>query len=605
MRLKNYLPALGALVLLMALGACNKSKKSIEGIPFQTEEEGKWGLVKPNGEVIVSDEFKHAPTFATDDRYWVQNDKGYYELYAVGEEQPVNDSEYRYVSLFYDGEAVVTKRDESVTVINKKGETVTDLSKIGKYTPDVFQSFSDGLMVFTANDKVGVCNTKGEIILEPVYAFINKPADGKIIATDTIAMRSMAEGDSLKKGSVIVFDYKGQELLKLPRKKYDVVNERFYGDYLAVGNYEEGAEESEEGLAIQFGIINVKGETVVKPSKKYRYIGEMSGDIFSYNDGEKTGAKTMTGEKILAPKFGNIQFSGDYILATTYPEEDNYDPDAIITGIYDKEGKPLFKSKYHEMQLFGDHIFAKQDEDKWVILDMKGEKVKEMPKIYNLNYWNEGTYSVMTDKINIDKFVKNLDFSATSLGKLTFSTTVQQAIKIQNETYNYSMTEKPKAADYNYTDQLSLYRRVDGVDVVETIKYPNNLSQMNYRNEKVIDFWWGYTYYYHVNKVPTGYTFTTSKPEMLKMSFDNYGVLRGKLKPLFKALCKRFEEMGTLQESNGAAALYKLTDGKYAIVYLEPNSVTAKWGNLSSSQRNIYEYIGNKEDLSIVDEEGD
>ncbi|MDE6273124.1 MAG: WG repeat-containing protein [Muribaculaceae bacterium] len=607
LRIKSFIPGVIALILLMTLGSCNKKKNAIEGIPFQTEENGKWGLVKPNGEVIALKEFKQAPTVATDDRYWVMNSKGYYELYAVGEEQPVNDSEYRYVSLFQDGEAVVTKRDESVSVINKKGEIVADLAKVGKYTPDLFQYFVDGLMVFTANDKMGVCTTHGDIILEPIYGFINKPADGKIIVTDTIAMRSMAEGDSLKKGNTIIFDYKGNEILKLPRKKYDIVGDRFYGDYLAVGNYEEDTDNSDEleGFLTKFGIINIKGELIIKPSKKYRNIGEMSGEMFSYYDGEKYGVKTIKGEKVLAPKYTIVEFSGDHMIATLYPEDESFDFESIEANIYDKEGNAILPKKYHEIKIFGDNIFASQEEGKWVILDMKGEKVKEMPKIYAINYWNEGTYAVMSDKINIEKFVKNLDFSATSLGKLTFNTTVQQAIKIQNETFSYTTTNKPKAADYNYTDQLSIYRRVDGVDVTETIKYPNNLSHMNYRNEKVIDFWWGYTYYYHINKVPTGYVFTNSKPEMLKMEFNNYGVLRGKLKSLFKALCKRFDQLGTPLESNGAAALYQLPGGKYAMIYLESNSVTAKWGSLSSSQRNIYEYAGNKEDLSVMEEEGD
>lgn len=573
----------------------------IESVPYQSKENGEWGMVSTEGNEIAEDEYKSVPTVASEGRYWVKNSKGYWELYDTDEGKTVVDDEFRYVSLFRNGRAIVAKRDENVTVIDRKGEQVADLSKVGQYTPDQFSGFNGDLAVFSVNEKVGVCTYKGEVVVKPVYSVINEPYCGKIVATDSVAFNSMMAMDSVAKpsGNVVVFNYKGEEILKLPRKKYAMTGDRFYGDYIAVAK-ERG--EGEDGM-MNWGIVNIKGEEVLKPSKKYSMIGEISGNMFSYYDGENWGVSTIEGEKVLPAKFVSITFSGDYIIAGSSESgsEEVYDVEDLETRLYDKKGEAVISKKYMQMYVLGKHIFAQVESDRWDILDMKGERVDGAPKICNINVWNTGDYFISTDKIDISKFVKDLDFTADTMDGLTFSSSVQQALKRQAEYYTLSNT--PKAADYNYTDEVSIYRRIDGCGVTETVKYPTKLSHQNYREQQVIDFWVGYTYYYHINKIPTGFTFTTAKPQSFSMTFDNYGILRGKLKTLYKELCERFSKMGTETEHSQSATVYSLAGGRYAIVYLEPHSVTAKWGSLPLSERNVYQYAGNKEDLSVEDDE--
>lgn len=596
-----------AIGMALSLSSCNDSDKlNIEALPFQSKEDGSWKLVMTDGKEIEDIDFKNAPTMMSEGRYWVMNSKGYYELYSKDSPTPIVDEEYRYVSLFRNGKAIVAKRDEDVTIIDRKGNTVTDLSKIGKYVPDQFSGFNGELAVFTYKEKMGVCNVKGELILKPVYSTISEPSCGKIVALDSIAFNSMMEGDSVPRGAAYVYNYKGEELLKIPRKKYKYIESQFYGDYIAVGKDSGDKGEYDEDLSM-YGILNVKGEEVVKPSKKYRMIGEISGENFSYYDGEKWGVQSIKGEKILPAKYASISFAEDFIIATAISDDGNnemdYDVEDMETRLYDKKGQPVIQKKYLQMLVYGRHIFAQVESDRWVVLTLKGEPIKEMPKISNLMYWDNLGVAVSTDKIDIDKFVKDLDFNATSMDGITFSSGVKSVLNRQAEYYSWG--NSPKAADYNYTKEVSIYRRLDGASFMETVVFPTTLSHQNYRSEQVIDFWIGYTYYYHINKVPTGYTFTDSKPQYFSMTFDNYGIMRGKLKTLYKALCKRFEEYGTEQDHNGAATLFALPGGKYAVVAIEPHNVVAMWGNLPSDQKNLYKYYGNKEDLSVIDEEGD
>lgn len=609
MKRSFFISLVSAIFCSALFTSCNNDKLNIEALPFQSKEGGQWKMVRTDGKEIEDAEYKNTPSLMSDGRYWVRNNKGYYELYSDKSSTPIVDDEYRYVTLFRNGKALVAKRDEDVTVINKKGEVIADFSKIGKYVPDQFSGFNGELAVFSYKDKNGVCNMKGEVVLKPIYSMIAEPADGKIVALDSISFNSMMEGDSVPKGYAYVYNYKGDELLKISRKKYQYIDNRFYGDYISVGRNSGEKGEYDQDLTM-YGIINSKGEEVVKLNKKYQIIGEISGDNFAYYDGKFWGVQSVKGEKILPAKYASITLSGDFIIASKLagdPDEmQDWDVEDMETRLYDKKGEPVISKKYLQMQIFGRYIFAQSEIDRWVILNLKGEQVKDMPKIYSLMGWDNLEAFVSTDKIDIDKFVKDLDFNATSMDGLTFSSSVQNVLKRQAD--YYSSTNTPKAADYNYTSEVSIYRRIDGANVTETIKFPTTLSHQNYRNEEVIDFWIGYTYYYHINKIPTGYTFTTSTPQSFSISFDNYGIMRGKLKTLYKALCKRFSEYGTEQEHNGAATLYSLPGGKYAVVALEPHNVVATWGQLTSDQKQLYKYYGNKEDLSeynSTESEGD
>lgn len=605
-----------AFTLPFSIPSCgDDGKLKIDAIPYQTEADGQWKMVTIDGKVCEGMDSKSMPTVASDDRYWVKNSKGYWELYDLDKNTPVVDAEYRYVSLFRNGRALVAKRDENVTVIDKKGEIVSEIVKVGNKKPDYFSGFNGEVAVYAVDGKSGVCNYEGEPVVKPIYAVINTPEDGKIVASDTIAFaaRWMEEEEAEKEkktGNFVVFNYKGEELLKLSSKKYIDVGSRFYGDYLVVEKKRVQDKGDENQNFNSCGIININGEEVVKPSNNYCLIPEMLDNIFIYYDGNFYGASTIEGEKILPAKYNDIHVMGEYLIATKSKsgDKDSYDPEDMETQIFDKKGEPVLTKKYMDIRIYGKNIFAQSATDRWDVLNMKGERVDNAPRIYSLAYYSEGDYTIMTDKIDIKEFVSELDFTSNSMDGVTFSSSVQAVLKRQAEHFSYNDEQgQPKASDYGYTDEVSWYYFVDGCGVSETVKFPGALSHQNYRNEEVIDYWIGWTYYYHINRVPTGFTFSTANPLWFSMTFDNYGILRGKLKQLYKALCEKFAQTGTEIDSSSGATSYDLGGGKYAIIYLESHNVTAKWGKLSANEREVWMYSGNKEELTAEDtyDEGD
>lgn len=64
---------------------------------------------------------------------------------------------------------------------------------------------------------------------------------------------------------------------------------------------------------------------------------------------------------------------------------------------------------------------------------------------------------------------------------------------------------------------------------------------------------------------------------------------------LLKALLKHLDTIGTLKVSNSSAAVYALSNGKEAVVWLDEHDVKLMWGDLSSSDKEIFRYDGNKE----------
>lgn len=589
-------------LLISIFAACSgNGETKVEYIPFKAPEGDQWGMISTDGKVLCDDEYEICPTVATCGRYWVRNHRGYWELHSTDKKSSDFEGEYRYVTIFRNNRAIVAKRDENVTVIDRDGKVVTELSKIDNYVPDQFMNYNDGVVVFTCNEKQGLASIEGKLLVKPTLASINMAYDGKVVAADEDAFKS-SYADTVA-GNNIVFDYEGKELLKLPVKKYKRVGSRFYGKYLAVGK--KGTEED----TLEWGIIDETGKEIVIPSKKYQDIPEINDDMFIYYDGERYGVSKLTGEKVLAAQYNYIRFAGNgYIIASKLKNdanEDVYDIEDMQVRLLNAEGKPVLPGKYLEiLPLIYDNVFVQIESDRWSILNLKGEKLKELPKIGEVNIFSEGDYIIESDKVNIKQIVKKLDLDGNSLDELTFTSSVRDALDRQAS--YFSATNVPKASDYSYTDEVNIFRRLDGVSVNETVKFPNKLSHQNYRTERVIDFWIGWTYYYHNRQIPTGYTFTTSKPKYFEIQFDNYGKLRGKLKSVYKELCNEFAKIGKEEEKNGAATLFKLDNGRWAIVYLEPHSVVAKWGDLSSSERAVYPYYGNKEDLSWEEEpEGD
>ncbi|MCM1291573.1 MAG: WG repeat-containing protein [Prevotella sp.] len=578
----------------------------IEYIPFQEEEDGRYGLISPDGKVLFSEEFRYSPTMATCGRFWALNKDGYYELYNTSKNPERRGGEYRYVSLFFRGRAIVAERDKHMSIVDKDGKTLVSLEKIGSYRPDFITSMREGHAVFAVDTLQGLINYDGEMVIKPSYYAIEPMYDSMVVAVDrNYAMSS--ESDTIlpkaPKGYLTVINDHGEKVLKISNKKYQTCAHRVFGQYLPVAAAKNGK--------LQWGIINLKGEEIVKPSTDNHSITMIQGENFIYmNDEGLFGVKNFKGEKILPAKYDYLEFAGDGIVYTShllFNLEDEYaDSEGKFISLTDEKiSSPSYSYATPFLPTARKYAFASTGEGKWRIVNTKGERLADTPKLYNIDL-NAGNELILSDYINIDKFLNNVGFSANGLDSLTFNSSVQTVLDRQAR--HFSFTTKSKPADLLNTSQVYISRTVDGQNVAETIYFPTSLSHRTYRTETVYDYdyyynWYGNywdTYWYTYNRqVPAGFAFSSSTPSKFEMTFDNFGVLRGKLKTLYQKLSKEFKRMGEVVEENNSAVLVKLPGGKEAAVYIDGHNVVAVWGQLSNDDRNIGSHYGAKETIEL------
>lgn len=597
--------------LLIALTAvvltgCDKGDVNIEYVAFQEDADGKFGLIAPDGEVLFSDEFKKAPTIATEGRFWAMNGEGYYELYKTGKNPERIGSEYRYVSPFYHGRAIVAERDKHISIVDRSGETVVELAKIdNKYRPDYVTGMNEGHAIFAVDTLQGVINYKGEMIVKPTYYAIAPMHDGMIVALDRNYALSVDAPKPVKdspKGYVSVINKYGEKVLKISSKRYPQCLRRVFGEYLPVASAKDST--------FAWGILNLKGEEVVKPSVKNRLITEIQGDNYIYkSDEDLYGVKKLTGETVLEAKYGYLEFIGQGLvltdLSTVAEESDASGEEGKIIDLETKQsiGRPVsFGTQFLPSSY--KYAFVASGDNKWRIINAKGDRLEVKTTLANVVV-NVGDETIMSDFIDIDKFLDNVGFSSTGVDSLSFNSSVSDVLARQAR--HYSSANKPKASDWLNSKDVYIFRNVDGQNVSETVGFPSSISHRTYRTETVYDYDYYYSYYsgwtpywYSYNRqVPAGYAFSDVTPCTFEMKFDNYGVLRGKLKQFYNKLAKKFKGMGSVVDENSGGVVVRMDNGQEAVVYLDGHNVTAKWGQLSGSDKDISGRYAAKETIEI------
>lgn len=176
----GYCNAAGVLVIPIQFTATTFFSEGMAGV----EIDGKWGFIDLKGEILVKPIYDKVGHFSQGLATVVKNGN-YGYINQKGEE--VIQLRYYGADAFENGYAKVTERSTSKNnnktatgrLINLKGEAVTD----ARYNIDI--TFSNGLSSFSITDGkdgngllYGLIDTKGQIIVQPVYHEIMEFSDG-------------------------------------------------------------------------------------------------------------------------------------------------------------------------------------------------------------------------------------------------------------------------------------------------------------------------------------------------------------------------------------------------------------------------------------------
>ena len=453
-------------------------------------------------------------------------------------------------------------------------------------------AFNEGYAVFMTNDSLyGAIDDNGNCVIKPHYCGINSCSDGKFIAIDA-KYKKFAGQKQKSKIKVSVITTSDKQLFEFAYDKYENIRTGFVDGKLPVSVKRDGK--------VIWGIIDDKGQYVVNPSNKFKNIGMVHGDRFTYSNGEAWGLMTLKGESLIRAKYDILYYADDNSLVAGTSKEDGYDY-KLVNEKDEQIGNDTYEDVYPFSIFDGNHTLVKLNDKQYSIIDKKGESLKNLPDMVETGLSVGDTY-IESDYVDLQALVSAFQITPSGIMGFNYTSSPRNVVR-KTAALGMLTGDKEHAAHspywFDYKDEVILYKDVDGVRGMFSITFNGKLSRQTYRTKRVIDYEFYDYYYYHDEKIPTGYVWNKVNPKFFALSISNSGRMQGKLHQLYKVIVNRFKGMGTVVKQNDGAIVLNLRNGKRAFIYMKKNNVVAVWGNLKPvSEIDISEY----KDISNVDE---
>lgn len=274
--------------------------------------------------------------------------------------------------------------------------------------------------LYAANDKVGVINKSGEVLVDPTYEqiYIPNQADDVFICINSDGSYRIFDShrkELFKEFSEVTPLMISEERLEMEKQvlcykegdKYGLID--LSGNILTEAIYEkvESLKNKPGSILVKkdglYGVLNSKGESVIPEKydsiKSDEYCSEVDGYAKTgYIISQKTktgvivGYVDYTGKVLVKPKYESISRALEYqdediflvvmengkkgviknkksIIKNNYQDINYYDTSDIFIiekngkyGFFNNEGKEILETKYTSYSIAGNYIFVKKDE---------------------------------------------------------------------------------------------------------------------------------------------------------------------------------------------------------------------------------------------------
>lgn len=381
-RLSAFVLVVGMIMSAMSLTSCSKlgRKSSMQGIPFQLEEGGSWGmlLLDQPDKPLFSEEFDSEPTPVYDGCFSVRDKDGLYRFYSAEAKPKQIGEAYAQVGVFSDGVAPTVKPGEHISLIDKSGKTIQLLDRVEGKRILSCSSFVDGRALYeTEEGKFGYLNKHGRSVIPAKYVLATDFAGGRAFIIEEKYKKYMDKGDeeSWKHVTVSVIDTDGKVIANFhvtDSSSWASIKQLQWQTYLgfASANYLDWSN------AGKHGIYDTKGKVVVKADKRYRAIPQITDDGFVYQGvGGLLGYSNLKGEKIIREKYMELQsLSPERFIARKANKNEWY--------VIDKEDNRLATYDYLA-PIPRTKLLLATDGDSKILIDYDGKRVGKM-EVYNL-----------------------------------------------------------------------------------------------------------------------------------------------------------------------------------------------------------------------------
>ena len=581
----------------MILTSCNTTDSNdyITAIPYQETEDGMWGMITTEGEVLFSKEFKNEPTVVKDGMFMVRNEDNNWEIYKAEKKPKKIGSEYTAATLFCNGRALVCEKDNYISIIDTDGKTIKTIDKIDGKPVSMVLPFYEGFAKYMTDECYGIIDKDGNPIIPADYCLITDCSDGKFIGVNK-KYSTYYWNNHLDNIKYTVLNTMGEILFEIDGTEYNQVTKFENGllpVYISNGNTE------------MWGIINEKQEVVVKPTKDIMGIIEIRNNMFTFYNKDGWGLMTTEGKILIKPKYNTLSFDGDDRLQAYYLYKDGKGHVKFIDINDNQLDKETFSYATKFSELDNMHSLVQMQDNSWSIINDKYEHVANLPKIANAEY-KLGDDPVECNFVDIAKILDKLQISQNGMEGVTFQsspkTVVEKLIKYRdNEDHRY-----PKASAYWFQNQsiYEYYKTINNLYASVEIEFYGDMSRAisDPKEAGNKDVKW----YKNDMGISYAYLWNDEKIKSFRLEFANDAMMRGKLSRMLDELKKRFKKAGRVVKENDGAIVIALDNNKTAFIYMKPKKVVATWGDIGYPEDfNISEYDGIKEDLSnkIYEEE--
>ena len=517
------------LALITLLSACEKSSTyEATHLPYQADKESRWGLNYWEGNPLIEDEFEEEPSPVIEGRFYVWNRDGHYEYYTAEKKFKRIGGEYIRVGVFHDGLAPVVEEDHPISYIRLDGTVAFTLDRYKDELIIKATVFQDGRAAFmTQSGKWGYIDKTGKVVIEPKYddasLFLNQKA---------IVSKTIEEGGHTE---TVLIDVKGDECLKLRGgdliQSYPLQNTIVYS-------------EKKDGQNC-FGLLDLKGESVLKASTKYVALQPAYNNTFIFEDSHgKNGLIDRKGSVLIRSKYDRLIPTEDVLI---YREKGNY-------GLMTYSGEKKCDAIYEEIIPFvkhHDYTFA-QDGDDWILIDKNGTDLRK-GEFYNMNTDNYSfmkmtTYSlneitffdtltgltVISDYLDVQAEVDNMlsvIHTDGSIDKLSYNTTSQRFAQLYDKDYKVDDLK-------NKTDMETLTKWADLYKTWVMASFNDYVISPNYKRVWK-DSYWGRG---HWENEIEGYSYNDgAKIKTFILTIELKDKFKKKSDEVYQAICNWFE----------------------------------------------------------------
>jgi hypothetical protein len=380
----------------------NGNRYSLEPLPFKYSEDGNWGFIDLNGNVIIEPAFKNRPGFFQNGFGIISDDTVSYYINAKGD---TIGSYYYDASAFSDKRALIKDKKSEWFFIDESGTIVFKVDTVAKSQLRQCRSFNDGLALFlTSDNKFGYLNTSGNIAIEPKYSSAND-------FSEELAYVEL-KNDTNNKVEKFLINTKGEVVKNLDESlKW-------------INPFNEGRAAFKDSSGC--GYMNRRGEIVIKQQRNRDDLSNFINGYASYMCGGDWGVIDSTGKKVLSAVYEIPPFF--YNGLAIIKENDRY-------GVINLKGKKVIECLYNHIAypLIGDRYYVK-DGKYYLMFDKTGKQINEQ-EIYRIDlvsallYSFKTGYVVIGEKLGIS--VSNLSNQSSILDEMRTNLN-NELIKIYN-----------------------------------------------------------------------------------------------------------------------------------------------------------------------------